>query len=57
VLRHAGPWPVEERWWDPLRRRRLARVQVLVREVRTNTERVLLLGLENREWSLLARYD
>ena len=57
VLRHAGPWPVEERWWDPLRRRRLARVQVLVREVRTDTERVLLLGLENREWSLLARYD
>jgi len=32
-------------------------VQVLVRDVRTNTERVLLLGLENRQWSLLARYD
>lgn len=57
VLRHAGPWPVEERWWDPLRRRRLARVQVLVTEDRTGTERVLLLGLENGEWSLLARYD
>ena len=57
VLRHAGPWPVEERWWDPLRRRRLARVQVLATEERTGTQRVMLLGLENGEWSLLARYD
>ena len=57
VLAHAGPWPVEERWWDPLRRRRMARVQVLVREVRTGVQRVLLLGLENGQWSLLARYD
>lgn len=57
VLSHAGPWPVEERWWDPARRRRMARVQVLVREERTGTQRVLLLGLENRQWSLLARYD
>lgn len=39
VLRHAGPWPVEERWWDHVRRRRLARVQVLVREDRTGLER------------------
>ncbi|MEY3587412.1 MAG: hypothetical protein RJA47_8, partial [Actinomycetota bacterium] len=45
------------RWWDPLRRRRLARVQVLVREVRTNNQPVHQLGLEKREWSLLARYD
>ena len=57
VRGHAGPWPVEERWWDPSRRRRLARVQVLVTEERTGTERVLLLGLENGGWSLLARYD
>lgn len=57
VLNHAGPWPVEERWWDPLRRRRLARVQVLVQEEHSHTERVLLLGLENGQWSLLARYD
>ena len=57
VLGHAGPWPVEERWWDPLRRRRIARVQVLVREERTGTQRVLLLGMEHGEWTLLARYD
>lgn len=62
VLAHAGPWPVEERWWDPLRRRRIARVQVLVRETRggtthAGTERVLLLVREAGTWALLARYD
>lgn len=56
VERIAGPWPVEERWWDPLRRRRHARMQVLARNERGDTG-VLLVGVENREWSLLARYD
>lgn len=56
VLRVAGPWPVEERWWDPRRRRRHVRMQVLVRNDRGNTG-VLLVGLENGEWCLLARYD
>ena len=52
----AGPWPVEERWWDPRRRRRHVRMQMLVRNQR-NAARVLLLGLENSEWTVLARYD
>lgn len=52
----AGPWPVEERWWDPRRRRRHVRLQMLVRNQR-NASRVLLLGLENSEWTVLARYD
>lgn len=52
----AGPWPVEERWWDPRRRRRHVRLQMLVRNHR-NAARVLLLGLENSEWSVIARYD
>lgn len=26
----AGPWCIEERWWDPVRHRRRARVQVLL---------------------------
>lgn len=56
VERAAGPWPVEERWWDPRRRRRLARVQVLVRHPRFGVG-VLLLGIENGTWSLLGRYD
>src|SRR5690606_40022967 len=29
VVAWAGPWPVEERWWDPARHRRRARLQVL----------------------------
>lgn len=52
----AGPWPVEERWWDPRRRRRHVRLQMLVRNQR-NAARVLLMGLENSEWTVLARYD
>ena len=59
VAAHAGPWPVEERWWDPARRRRVARLQVLVRPAGRGDEagHVLLLVLESGVWSLLARYD
>jgi protein ImuB len=56
VLRVAGPWPVEERWWDTRRKRRHARMQVLVRYPRGGTG-VFLVGLEHHTWSLLARYD
>lgn len=56
VERVAGPWPVEERWWDPRRKRRLARAQVLVRHPRFGAG-VLLLGIENGAWCLLGRYD
>ncbi len=56
VERVAGPWPVEERWWDPRRRRRHVRVQMLVRNQRGSV-RVLLLSLENSVWRVLARYD
>ena len=56
VERTAGPWPVEERWWDPRRRRRHVRMQVLVRDAR-GEPRVLLLGLEGRAWHLVGRYD
>jgi protein ImuB len=30
VVDHAGPWPLEERWWDPQRHRRRARLQLLL---------------------------
>lgn len=56
VERVAGPWPVEERWWDTRRRRRHVRVQMLVR-TRRNSTRVLLLSLEHSVWRLLASYD
>ena len=47
----AGPWPVEERWWDVTRARRLARFQVL-----TDSDRLLLLLLERGQWHLTAEY-
>ena len=56
VERTAGPWPVEERWWDPRRRRRHVRMQALVRNAR-GAQRVFLLGLEDGSWHLLGRYD
>ena len=56
IERTAGPWPVEERWWDPRRRRRHVRLQALVRNAQ-GARRVFLLGLEDRTWHLLGRYD
>ena len=47
----AGPWPVEERWWDAARPRRLARFQVL-----TDRRSLLLLAVERGQWHLAAEY-
>ncbi|QXC62840.1 DNA polymerase Y family protein [Aquihabitans sp. G128] len=48
----AGPWPVDERWWDPSAHRRRARFQV------TTTEGIAhLLTLESGHWSIEATYD
>jgi protein ImuB len=56
VLRTAGPWPVEERWWDPLRRRRHVRMQLLVSRAH-GSQLVFLVALEHQQWSLIGRYD
>ncbi|MDO8390810.1 MAG: DNA polymerase Y family protein [Actinomycetota bacterium] len=47
----AGPWPVEERWWDPARARRMARFQLL-----TQSGRLLLAVVERGAWALAAEY-
>jgi protein ImuB len=47
----AGPWPIDERWWDAARARRLARFQVL-----TASGRLLLVGVEHGAWWLAADY-
>jgi protein ImuB len=47
----AGPWPIEERWWDIARSRRMARFQVL-----TCSGRLLLLAVERGQWWLTAEY-
>jgi len=56
VERVGGPWPVEERWWDPRRKRRHVRLQLLVRHT-SGAVGVFLVGLEHQQWTLLARYE
>ncbi|OBA78810.1 DNA polymerase, partial [Mycobacterium sp. 1164966.3] len=51
----SGPWPVDERWWDPERSGvagRTARAQVLL-----ETERALLLCYRKRRWYLEGIYE
>ncbi len=53
----AGPWPVDERWWDPDRGpagagNRTARAQVLL-----ENERALLLCYRRRRWYLEGSYE
>lgn len=60
VMSWAGPWPVEERWWDPLRQRRAVRMQMVLERqgdtsVRTATHAVVMV-LEHGEWWMTARY-
>lgn len=56
VLQVAGPWPIEERWWDARRRRRHVRMQLLIQRSRGATG-VFLVALENHTWTLVAYYD
>ena len=51
IVAWAGPWPLDERWWDQRRARRIARFQVLTAE-----GMLLLLGLERGSWSVWAEY-
>lgn len=48
----AGPWLVDERWWDRARRRRRARFQVV-----TDDGRAHLVICEQGRWSIVATYD
>ena len=52
VASWAGPWPVDERWWDPERHSRRVRFQVVTAD---GTAR--LLHLEGGRWWLAAVYD
>ena len=52
VVGWAGPWPADERWWDPDRARRRARVQVVLADGTAH-----LLALEQGTWYLEATYD
>jgi protein ImuB len=52
VASYAGPWPCDERWWDPANHRRRARLQVL-----TTAGQAYLLVVESGSWAVEATYD
>jgi protein ImuB len=52
VLGWAGPWPVDERWWDPDAARSYARVQVV-----TDDGAARLLTRSIGQWWVEAAYD
>jgi protein ImuB len=52
IVAWAGPWPVDERWWDPNAHQRLARLQVT-----TQKDIAYLLKLADGRWWIEATYD
>jgi protein ImuB len=52
VTAWAGPWPADERWWDPAAHRRRARLQVVLADGCAH-----LLALEAGCWGVEATYD
>jgi protein ImuB len=52
VLAWAGPWPLDEQWWDSARRRRRARLQLV-----TDDGQARLVVLESGRWHIDAIYD
>jgi protein ImuB len=52
VVGWAGPWPADQRWWDPLTQRRRARLQVTVDDGSAH-----LLMIEHGRWWIEATYD
>jgi protein ImuB len=52
VVAWAGPWPLDERWWDPQRRRRAARLQVV-----TDEGAAYLVVVEGGSWWVSGVYS
>ena len=56
----AGPWPVEERWWDSARSRRLVRLQLVCEKITADSASqilAMLAILEHGEWTVAAIYS
>ena len=56
----AGPWPVEERWWDLARSRRLVRLQLVCEKIVADSASqilAMLAILEHGEWTVAAIYS
>jgi protein ImuB len=47
----AGPWLIDQRWWEPLRHRRLAQFQIV-----TDDGDAYLVAAERQRWWILAAY-
>lgn len=59
IISWAGPWPIEEKWWDTARSRRLVRLQVVIEKFLPDGSQqvqALLVALEHGEWSIAAIY-
>ena len=52
IVGWAGPWPLDERWWDSEARRRQARFQVVI-----DDDTAHLVTVEGGRWWLEATYD
>lgn len=52
IVAWTGPWPIDERWWDPAAARRRARFQVV-----TADGFARLLAVEGGRWWIEAVYD
>ncbi|MBO4207918.1 DNA polymerase Y family protein [Micromonospora echinofusca] len=52
IVGWAGPWPVDERWWDPAQARRQVRFQVCLAD-----GTALLLALSSGRWTVEASYE
>jgi len=52
IVGWAGPWPVDEHWWDPAEARRRARFQIGLAD-----GRALLMFLAAGHWAVEAIYD
>jgi protein ImuB len=56
VLTWAGPWPVEERWWEPGGGRRCARLQAVL-DAEPAGPLAVLLGCETGRWKVEGIYE
>ncbi|GAA5150253.1 DNA polymerase Y family protein [Pseudonocardia eucalypti] len=57
MLHWAGPWAVDQRWWDPVSGWRGSRIQVLLDGGEESGEVALLLLFRDGRWAVTGRYD
>ncbi len=52
VVSWAGPWPLDEKWWEPQQHRRLARFQVVLSDGGAH-----VMSISNRRWQHEGEYQ